>query len=98
MIPEKPQIVNVYTPCPRAWSRSPNKRSFHRIDLSFLLLTSLLGVALLCAAALLAQNEPAAPETTAPYRNPKIDRLIIRVDLERVMGFESGRAWDVTEA
>jgi PPOX class probable F420-dependent enzyme len=31
-----------------------------------------------------------------PYRNPKIDRLIIRIDPERVTGFESGQPWDVS--
>jgi PPOX class probable F420-dependent enzyme len=34
--------------------------------------------------------------TGGPYRNPKVDRLIIRVDIERVTGFESGQAWDVS--
>ena len=34
--------------------------------------------------------------TGGPYRNPKVDRLIIRVDPERVTGFESGQPWDVT--
>jgi PPOX class probable F420-dependent enzyme len=35
--------------------------------------------------------------TGGPYRNPKIDRLIVRIEPERVMGFESGVAWDVTD-
>ncbi|MBV9169716.1 MAG: pyridoxamine 5'-phosphate oxidase family protein [Chloroflexi bacterium] len=34
--------------------------------------------------------------TGGPYRNPKVDRLIVRVSPERVTGFESGQAWDVT--
>jgi PPOX class probable F420-dependent enzyme len=34
--------------------------------------------------------------TGAAYRNPKVDRLIVRIEPERVMGFESGTAWDVT--
>jgi PPOX class probable F420-dependent enzyme len=34
--------------------------------------------------------------TGAPYRNPKVDRLIVRIDPERVMGFESGTPWDIT--
>jgi PPOX class probable F420-dependent enzyme len=29
------------------------------------------------------------------YRNPKIDRLIVRIDPDRVTGFESGQPWDV---
>jgi PPOX class probable F420-dependent enzyme len=36
--------------------------------------------------------------TGGPYRNPKVDRLIVRVDPERVTGFESGTPWDVTAA
>jgi len=32
----------------------------------------LLGVNLLCALCVLAKNEPAAPDATAPYRNPKL--------------------------
>jgi PPOX class probable F420-dependent enzyme len=35
--------------------------------------------------------------TGGPYRNPKIDRLIVWVEPERVMGFESGTPWDVAE-
>jgi PPOX class probable F420-dependent enzyme len=31
-----------------------------------------------------------------PYRNPKIDRLIIRIDPERVTGHESGQSWDIS--
>jgi len=31
-----------------------------------------------------------------PYRNPKIDRLIVRIAPERVTGMESGQRWDVT--
>ena len=31
-----------------------------------------------------------------PYRNPKVDRLIIRIDPERVTGHESGQPWDVS--
>ena len=31
-----------------------------------------------------------------PYRNPKIDRMIIRIEPERVMGYESGQPWDVS--
>ncbi len=34
--------------------------------------------------------------TGGPYRNPKVDRLIVRIDPERVSGYESGTAWDVT--
>jgi PPOX class probable F420-dependent enzyme len=34
--------------------------------------------------------------TGAPYRNPKVDRMIIRIDPTRVRGWESGRPWDVT--
>jgi hypothetical protein len=34
--------------------------------------------------------------TGGPYRNPKVDRLIVRIDPERVTGFESGTPWDVT--
>jgi len=34
--------------------------------------------------------------TGGPYPNPKIDRLIVRIDPERVTGFESGQPWDVT--
>jgi PPOX class probable F420-dependent enzyme len=33
--------------------------------------------------------------TGGPYRNPKVDRLIVRIDPVRVSGFESGTAWDV---
>jgi PPOX class probable F420-dependent enzyme len=32
-----------------------------------------------------------------PYRNPKIDRLIVRIDPYRVRGMENGQPWDVTE-
>ena len=31
-----------------------------------------------------------------PYRNPKIDRLIIHIDPERISGMESGQPWDVS--
>ncbi len=31
-----------------------------------------------------------------PYRNPKVDRLIIRLEPERITGGESGQRWDVT--
>jgi PPOX class probable F420-dependent enzyme len=31
-----------------------------------------------------------------PYRNPKVDRLIIRIEPERVTGYESGQPWDVS--
>jgi PPOX class probable F420-dependent enzyme len=34
--------------------------------------------------------------TGGPYRNPKVDRLIIRIDPERVTGYESGQPWDVS--
>jgi PPOX class probable F420-dependent enzyme len=34
--------------------------------------------------------------TGGPYRNPKIDRLIIRIDPERVTGGENWQPWDVT--
>jgi PPOX class probable F420-dependent enzyme len=34
--------------------------------------------------------------TGGPYRNPKVDRLIIRVNPERVAGYESGQPWDVS--
>jgi PPOX class probable F420-dependent enzyme len=34
--------------------------------------------------------------TGGPYRNPKVDRLIVRLRPERVTGFESGQAWDVS--
>jgi PPOX class probable F420-dependent enzyme len=33
--------------------------------------------------------------TSGPYRNPKVDRLIIRVNPERVTGYEGGQPWDV---
>ncbi len=32
-----------------------------------------------------------------PYRNPKVDRLIVRIAPERVTGYESGQPWDVTD-
>jgi PPOX class probable F420-dependent enzyme len=35
--------------------------------------------------------------TGGPYRNPKVDRLIVRIDPERVMGGENRQPWDVTE-
>jgi PPOX class probable F420-dependent enzyme len=35
--------------------------------------------------------------TGALYRAPKIDRLIVRIDPERVTGHESGQAWDVAD-
>lgn len=31
-----------------------------------------------------------------PYRNPKVDRLIVRIAPERITGGESGQPWDVT--
>jgi len=34
--------------------------------------------------------------TGGPYRNPKVDRLIVRIAPERVIGHESGQPWDVT--
>jgi PPOX class probable F420-dependent enzyme len=34
--------------------------------------------------------------TGGAYRNPKVNRLIIRIDLERVLGGESGNPWDAT--
>jgi PPOX class probable F420-dependent enzyme len=34
--------------------------------------------------------------TGGPYRNPKIDRLIVRVAPERVMGGENRVEWDVS--
>jgi PPOX class probable F420-dependent enzyme len=34
--------------------------------------------------------------TGGPYRNPKVDRLIVRLDPERVSGGERGSPWDVT--
>ena len=34
--------------------------------------------------------------TGGPYRNPKVDRLIVRIEPERVRGMESGQPWDVT--
>ncbi len=34
--------------------------------------------------------------TGALYRNPKIDRLIVRIDPERVTGGENREPWDVT--
>ena len=33
----------------------------------------------------------------APYRNPKIDRLIVRIEPERVTGGENRQPWDVSE-
>jgi PPOX class probable F420-dependent enzyme len=33
--------------------------------------------------------------TGGPYRNPKIDRMIVRIDPERVAGYEVGQPWDV---
>ena len=36
--------------------------------------------------------------TGGPYRNPKIERMIIRIEPIRVRGMESGQPWDVTEA
>ncbi|MDQ6670350.1 MAG: PPOX class F420-dependent oxidoreductase [Chloroflexota bacterium] len=32
-----------------------------------------------------------------PYRGPKVDRLIVRIEPERVTGGESMQPWDVTE-
>jgi PPOX class probable F420-dependent enzyme len=34
--------------------------------------------------------------TGGPYRNPKVDRLIIRIDPYRVTGYESRQPWDVS--
>ncbi|MCA1645476.1 MAG: PPOX class F420-dependent oxidoreductase [Chloroflexi bacterium] len=34
--------------------------------------------------------------TGGPYRNPKVDRLTIRITPERVSGYEAGQPWDVT--
>ena len=34
--------------------------------------------------------------TGGPYRNPKVDRMIVRIAPERVTGMESGQPWDVT--
>jgi hypothetical protein len=34
--------------------------------------------------------------TGRPYRNPKIDRLIVCIEPTRVTGMESGQAWDVS--
>jgi PPOX class probable F420-dependent enzyme len=34
--------------------------------------------------------------TGGPYRNPKVDRLIVRIDPERVTGGEMRQPWDVT--
>ena len=34
--------------------------------------------------------------TGGPYRNPKVDRLIVRLDLERVTGGERGTPWDAS--
>jgi hypothetical protein len=31
-----------------------------------------------------------------PYGNPKVDRLIVRIDAERVTGSERWQPWDVT--
>ena len=36
--------------------------------------------------------------TGGPYRNPKVDRLIVRIDPERVTGSENRQPWDVGEA
>jgi PPOX class probable F420-dependent enzyme len=36
--------------------------------------------------------------TGGPYRNPKVDRLIVRIDPERVTGGENRQPWDVSEA
>jgi len=33
--------------------------------------------------------------TGGPYRNPKVDRLIVRIDPERVTGGENRQPWDV---
>jgi PPOX class probable F420-dependent enzyme len=35
--------------------------------------------------------------TGGPYRNPKIDRLIVRIDPERVTGREARQPWDVSD-
>jgi PPOX class probable F420-dependent enzyme len=34
--------------------------------------------------------------TGASYRGPKVDRLIVRIDIDRVTGGESGNPWDAT--
>jgi len=34
--------------------------------------------------------------TGGPYRNAKVDRLIVRIAPDRVTGFEMGQPWDVT--
>jgi PPOX class probable F420-dependent enzyme len=34
--------------------------------------------------------------TGGPYRNPKVDRLIVRIEPDRITGMESGQPWDVT--
>jgi PPOX class probable F420-dependent enzyme len=34
--------------------------------------------------------------TGGPYRNPKVDRLIVRIDPQRVTGGENRQPWDVT--
>jgi PPOX class probable F420-dependent enzyme len=31
-----------------------------------------------------------------PYRNPKVDRLIVRIEPLRITGHERGQPWDVT--
>jgi PPOX class probable F420-dependent enzyme len=33
--------------------------------------------------------------TGGPYRNPKIDRLTVRLRPERIRGHESGKSWDI---
>jgi PPOX class probable F420-dependent enzyme len=33
---------------------------------------------------------------SAPYRNPKVERMIVRIAPERVTGMETGRPWDVS--
>jgi hypothetical protein len=34
--------------------------------------------------------------TGGPYRNPKVERMIVKINPERVTGMESGQPWDVT--
>jgi len=31
-----------------------------------------------------------------PYRNPKVERMIVRIAPERITGMESGQPWDVS--
>jgi PPOX class probable F420-dependent enzyme len=32
-----------------------------------------------------------------PYRNPKVERMIVRIMPERISGYEGGTPWDVSE-